>query len=118
MSMRPSSPIAIAIALGLPLGMGTVACSSNKSTQGELVLALQTDLSLPKDVDKVRIEISQLGTLKFGNTYDVGWAMFHLFGQYILYGDTRTPIGERCWSREACSDLPDAPPERLPEELP
>jgi hypothetical protein len=58
-------------------------------------------------------------TAMVGNTYDVGWAMFHLFGQYILHGDTQSPImEERCWSLDACSNIPEVPPARESEELP
>ncbi len=53
-----------------------------------------------------------------GNTYDVGWAMFHLFGNYILRGATESPIGERCWAPYACGNIPDPPPERTPDQLP
>jgi hypothetical protein len=53
-----------------------------------------------------------------GNTYDVGWSMFHLFGQYITQGHHMSPVGERCWSATACSNLPPPPAERTPDQLP
>jgi hypothetical protein len=57
-------------------------------------------------------------TAMVGNTYDVGWAMFHLFGQFMLRGATEAPVVDGCWSAEGCSGLPPVPAERTPEELP
>jgi hypothetical protein len=88
----------------------------------------QHGFALPGEMTDWAMEICRLqkgdtdpsctATAMVGNTYDVGWAMFHLFGQYILFGDTRSPDIAGCWSRDSCSDLPDPPPERLPEQLP
>jgi hypothetical protein len=47
-------------------------CSGDKVTQGELILAVQTDMSLPKDVDEVRIEVTSFGNVVFKNRYPVG----------------------------------------------
>jgi hypothetical protein len=47
-------------------------CSGDKTTQGELILAVQTDMSLPKDVDEVRIEVTSFGNVVFKNRYPVG----------------------------------------------
>ena len=33
------------------------------TTEGELILAVQTDMSLPKDVDEVRIEVTSFGNV-------------------------------------------------------
>ncbi len=52
-----------------------------------------------------------------GSTYDVGWAMFHLFGAFILDGQTN-PIQSRCWTKDACNDLPPTPERRTPDMLP
>lgn len=49
-----------------------VACSSKTETQGQLMLSMQTDLSLPKDVDTVRIEVSTFGKVNFAQDYPVG----------------------------------------------
>lgn len=51
-----------------------------------------------------------------GQTYDVGWAMFHMMGTFMLHPDTN-PIQSRCWSKEACNDLPPTPEERDSAEL-
>lgn len=48
------------------------ACSSNDSTEGQLILAVQTDMSVPEDVDKVRIEILSFGNVQFANDFAVG----------------------------------------------
>jgi formylglycine-generating enzyme required for sulfatase activity len=42
------------------------------TTKGELILALQTDMELPKDVDKVRIRVASYGATVFSNDYQVG----------------------------------------------
>ncbi len=39
---------------------------------GELMLAIQTDMSIPKDVDAVWIEVSSYGNTVFRNRYEVG----------------------------------------------
>lgn len=49
-----------------------VACSSKTETTGQLMLSMQTDLSLPKDVDTVRIEVSTFGKVNFAQNYPVG----------------------------------------------
>ncbi len=61
--------VAVAGAVVAALAAG---CSGSKNTQGEIVVAIQTDLSLPKDVSQVRIQISTLGVIRFDNTYPVG----------------------------------------------
>ena len=53
-----------------------------------------------------------------GQTFDVGWAMFHLFGAFVTKGDTENPLQYGCWSLEACNDLPEVPPARPLETLP
>ena len=47
-------------------------CTADTVTQGELILAVQTDMSLPKDVDEVRIEVTSFGNIVFKNRYPVG----------------------------------------------
>ena len=42
-------------------------CSAK--TTGQLVLVVQTDLALPKDIDSIEIEVSVDGVPKFKNTY-------------------------------------------------
>jgi formylglycine-generating enzyme required for sulfatase activity len=42
------------------------------TTKGELIVALQTDMDLPKDVDKVRIRVASYGATVFSNDYKVG----------------------------------------------
>ena len=49
------------------------ACSTAAPlTPGQVMLAVQTDLSLPKDVDKVRIEVASNGKVHFQRDYEVG----------------------------------------------
>jgi hypothetical protein len=52
-----------------------------------------------------------------GNTYDVGWAMFHMLGTFLTQPSTN-PIQPRCWTKESCNDLPPTPEERAPADLP
>jgi hypothetical protein len=50
------------------------ACSSNPAPAGELIVAIDTDMSMPKDLDGLRIEVYQGGpggTLVFGDTFQV-----------------------------------------------
>ncbi len=46
-------------------------CSSEETKAG-LVLAVQTDMAVPENVDQVRIKISVYGDVKHEHTYDVG----------------------------------------------
>jgi hypothetical protein len=65
--LRTSAALVVTACLVLP------SCSAKKATaKGELMVSVQTDMSIPKDVDRVRIEISSYGNLLFGNDYDVG----------------------------------------------
>jgi len=48
------------------------ACSSKEEPTGQLMLSMQTDLSLPKDVNAVRIEVSTFGKVNFAQDYEVG----------------------------------------------
>ena len=54
----------VAIALGLP------ACASKKTT--ELVIAVQTDVQVPKDLDSVKVKVLSFGSVQFEQDYDVG----------------------------------------------
>jgi len=60
-----------ALGLGLPLVL-FLACSSKEEPTGQLMLSMQTDLSLPKDVNAVRIEVSTFGKVNFAQDYEVG----------------------------------------------
>jgi hypothetical protein len=48
------------------------ACSAETTPRGQLMLALQSDMSLPKDVSRIRIQVLQAGAFKFDQTYPVG----------------------------------------------
>jgi hypothetical protein len=49
-------------------------CTTTKHEpkRGELVLYLETDLSIPKDVSSIRVEVVQTGRVQFAQTYLVG----------------------------------------------
>ena len=52
-----------------------------------------------------------------GQTYDVGWAMFHMLGTFLTQPTTH-PLQPRCWTKESCNDLPPTPEERDESTLP
>jgi alpha-tubulin suppressor-like RCC1 family protein len=56
----------------LVLPVTAAACSSKAEPKGELMLSIQTDMSIPKDVDLVRIEVKRYGVLLFGRDFPVG----------------------------------------------
>src|SRR5687768_1291182 len=48
-------------------------CSAEKAkAKGQIMLALQSDMALPEDVDQVRIQVSVQGATRFDQTYVVG----------------------------------------------
>jgi hypothetical protein len=54
-----------------------------------------------------------------GETFDVGWFMFHTFGRFMR-GEHESPYALGCVSKHVCPDftVPPLPPPRLPEDLP
>jgi sugar lactone lactonase YvrE len=60
---------AAAAAFGL-LAIGATVPACATKVVGQIVLVIQTDLSLPKDIDTIRIEVSNEGVPKFKNDYD------------------------------------------------
>jgi hypothetical protein len=52
------------------LALGAAAPGCATKVVGQIVLVVQTDLSLPKDIDTIRIEVSTEGVPKFKNDYD------------------------------------------------
>ncbi len=49
------------------------ACAkTNDEKIGQLMLTLQTDMSIPKDIDSVRIEVRSYGMLQFASDFDLG----------------------------------------------
>ncbi len=55
--------------MSLVLGCTT---TTNEVKRGELVLVLQTDLSVPKDVSSLRVEVLTSGRVQFAQTYLIG----------------------------------------------
>lgn len=88
-------------ALGLCALSAFFACTTDEPPPGQLVLAVQTDMSLPEDVDKVRIEILSFGNVQFANDYDVGPDGLHIPATLgILAGkDPSSPVTIRVLSR-------------------
>jgi hypothetical protein len=52
----------------------SLGCTTTKQEpkRGELVLYIQTDLSIPKDVSSVRVEVLKSGRVQFAQSYSVG----------------------------------------------
>ncbi|MCU0693927.1 MAG: hypothetical protein MUF54_21265, partial [Polyangiaceae bacterium] len=56
------------------------------------MLSVQTDMSIPQDVDDIRLEISAYGNLLFGNNYSLGPGKLMLPATMtILAGETASP---------------------------
>lgn len=47
-----------------------------------------------------------------GETFDVGWYMFHMIGGFLRNGGQGYPILETCNVKQDCNDLPPTPAER------
>jgi hypothetical protein len=53
-----------------------------------------------------------------GQTFDIGWFMLHGFAAYFGSGGTVAPFQSGCWTKDACNDIPPAPPPREAASLP
>ncbi len=62
-------------------------CAKKAEPSGELILAIQTDMSIPKDIDAVWIEIYTYGSLVFQNRYEVGPAGVKIPATLALQAD-------------------------------
>jgi hypothetical protein len=63
---------ALGILAGLTLS-SVFACSGDTIERGQIMLSLQTDLALPKDVSRIRIQVLRGdGAVRFDATYNVG----------------------------------------------
>lgn len=61
------------LALALGAFASIASCSGKEAPpQGELVITITTDMSLPKDVDKIGVEVDVYGDRQFFNEYPVG----------------------------------------------
>jgi hypothetical protein len=57
----------------LLVGATSLACAGKtEPAKGQLMIAVQTDMALPKDVDAIRVEVLSYGSVQFANTYQVG----------------------------------------------
>lgn len=66
MKLRP-----LALSL-VPLAIIAAACSGKSETKGEVMVSIQTDLSLPKDIDSVGLEVSVNGVIEFAGEFPAG----------------------------------------------
>jgi hypothetical protein len=75
-SRRGSGPLRSAVfgvcAAGVLAALATTSCGGKAIPPGELVLTIQTDMALPKDVDMIRVEVSSYGAVQFSGDYPVG----------------------------------------------
>jgi formylglycine-generating enzyme required for sulfatase activity len=74
--------------LGMIAGCGD---DGKITTKGELILALQTDMELPKDVDKVRIRVASYGSTVFSNDYQVGPTELKIPATLALFANPDRP---------------------------
>jgi len=88
-----------AVALGFSLVSG---CSKDEpKPPGELMLAVQTDMHIPKDLSGVRIEVSQDGQQLHGATYMVGPSGVKIPATLaIVAGQKRSPVMVRVFGIE------------------
>ena len=78
------------ISLGLAALFMAAAATGCGNDAGEIVLVIQTDLSLPKDVSSIRIEVFNNGVPKFKNDYE---RLGNLENQPILLPGSLTLVG-------------------------
>ena len=66
------------------------------------MLSVQTDMSIPKDVSQVRIEVSVYGNMLFASTYDVGPSGLKIPATLAIVGgsDPSTPVTIRVLSAQ------------------
>jgi hypothetical protein len=93
--------------LGAVLALTPLAssCTTTKheAKRGELVLVLQTDLSVPKDVSSLRVEVLTSGRVQFAQSYLIGKApLLEMPGALsIVAGDNPTdPVSIRILARQ------------------
>lgn len=71
--MRERTRLSASVLGALLLALPFAACSGGKvETRGQIMLAVQTDMSIPEDVSHVRIVVLKNGALKFDQKYRVG----------------------------------------------
>lgn len=85
--------------------LAALSCSSEEKKAG-LVVALQTDMSIPKDVDAVELEISVFGKVKYSEKYAVGEDGVHIPATLTLLppDDKNAPVTIRVISYQ--KDVP------------
>ncbi len=66
--MSPRGPLAALTLLGL--GVLAASCGDDPGHQGQLMIVIQTDMALPKDVDRARIEVIAYGEHKHDEQYE------------------------------------------------
>src|SRR5262245_11268113 len=89
----------VAVGLGLLAWQG---CSGKTIKRGEIVVAIQTDMSLPKDVDLVGIQVESFGNIQMANEYQVGPNDLHIPATLAVVAgkDPSQPVTIRVWARQ------------------
>jgi hypothetical protein len=59
------------IAISTPVMALMAACSSDEPARGQLMVALQSDMAIPKDFNRIRVQILVRGDLRHDGTYTV-----------------------------------------------
>jgi hypothetical protein len=75
---------------GVGLATVVVACGAVKD-RGELIVAMQTDLSLPKDIDHIEISVTSYGKTLWDQDYAAGPNGVRIPGTLGVVGDPNNP---------------------------
>ncbi len=97
LNLRPRWRYAPALGLASALAIsGGFACSDNlEPPPSEIMIALQTDMSLPKDVSSIRIQVLENGSLRFDKEYIVGPNGEKIPATLAIAGDPGQPVEVR-----------------------
>ncbi|MBI3204846.1 MAG: hypothetical protein HYZ29_25140, partial [Myxococcales bacterium] len=96
--------VASAGVVALSCSVALLNCSGKEApAKGQLMIAVQTDMSIPKDVDTIRVEVTADGDMLFGNSYDVGPSGLRIPATLaVVAGEGKSrPIRIRVMARQA-----------------
>lgn len=96
--------VASATLVALSCCVAPLSCSGKEApAKGQLMIAVQTDMSIPKDVDTIRVEVTADGDMLFGNSYDVGPSGLRIPATLaVVAGEGKSrPIRIRVMARQA-----------------
>ena len=92
---RAASRTIVSMAALLP-GPMWLGCSASKDPpKGELMLAFDTDMAVPKDVDRISLDITANGTPIFKYDWDVGPSGLHLPSTFAVVAGSNPSVPAR-----------------------